>query len=116
MNIETQEHLLWQCEIIQELWNKLQIYLNQRNVNVTFNLKTINLGLTDGNENNQIINFIILLAKYYIFQMKNRNQKPNIKGFLSYLNIWENIEKEIALSQNKLPQHNSKWSIILSVI
>ena len=116
MNIETQEHLFWQCEVIQELWNKLQRYLNQRNVNVNFNLENISLGLTDGNENNQTVNFILMLTKYYIFQMKNRNQKPNINGFLSYLNIWENIEKEVALSHNKLPQHNAKWSKISTIM
>ena len=50
-----------------------------------------------------VINFIIFLAKYFIFQNKqNKKKVPNIHVFKHYLSNRVKIEKEIALLNDKL--------------
>ena len=49
-----------------------------------------------------MINFIIFLAKYFIFQNKQNEKVPNIHVFKYYLSKRIEIENEIVLLNDKL--------------
>ena len=55
---------------------------------------------------------MILLMKYFIFGAKYRHMIPNFQNFKAYLNNRINIEREIAISKNKLHVHLQKWSVL----
>ena len=112
MQVETLEHLFWECNHVQHLWNKLGIFLSDRNLKCSLNLETVCFGIIDKEniKRRNVINFILLLMKSYIFQTKHRNQALNFDNFVAYLKIRIKLENEIALINDKLNQHNTKWA------
>ena len=72
-------------------------------------MRDILLGTNKGNTHNSIINFIIILMKYYIFIMKTKTKQIEFEKFKRYLYIKINLEKQIALTKGKLDVHNEKW-------
>ncbi len=111
MHVETQEHLFWECQHAQNFWTKLNSFLREREVNITWNLENISFGIKPKTVIDSSINYIILLGKIYIFKMKYQNCIPNIENFKYYLQTKINIEKEIAFLKNKLDVHQTKWSL-----
>ena len=114
MSIETNEHLFWECNIIQTFWEYIRqfisekipiigdIYLNFENISLCNN-HSINNNLSN------CINFIILLAKYFIFKCKYEGSSPNGVVFKQYLMRYLNIEKTIAKIKDKSESHERKW-------
>ncbi|MCG7875526.1 MAG: reverse transcriptase domain-containing protein [Candidatus Thiodiazotropha endolucinida] len=75
MDIESINHLFWECRHVQHFWMDLSNLLQECNLDLALNLKTITFGITHGLKklDTQVKNYIILLGKYYIF--KNKYQK-----------------------------------------
>ena len=65
---------------------------------------------------NDMINFIILLAKYYIYASKKQTAKTNFEGFKNILKQRKEIEHYNALSKDKLNYHNQKWGFLGTVL
>ena len=110
MHPETVNHMFWECRITQIFWNELQTSLNNCNVRTSLDLYTITFGKSGNSNNINVQNFIILNAKYYIHICKYRKTIPNFNCFKHFLIYKINIEKYIALLNDKLEIHNEKWS------
>ena len=108
-DIETIDHLFWECAYIQELWTKLQYFLKQVNIEIKLNKEMAFFGIIDKKVYSDVLNFILILIKTFIFNMKIKKCIPNFNIFLNYLKIKIQTEAEIALSKNKLEKHNQKW-------
>ena len=77
----------------------------------------ISFGILNRNSmKNEMINFIILLAKYYIYASKYKQQKPNFEGFKNILKQRKEIEHYNALSKDKLDYHNQKWGFLGTIL
>ena len=112
-NEETNVHLFWQCWYVQDFWSKIQEILNANNIDISLSYLYVCFGVTFGNNlKHSVFNFIILLAKYYIFSSKYKQQIPNINGFLSILHQTKEFEEYIAFSKNKLDVHRKKWQLL----
>ena len=113
MNIESMEHLFWECQMVQNFWLEIKKFLNNKDIVINLNYRTVVFGLLNNEkrQNTNVINFIIILAKYYIYKMKLNNTVPKFEGFQRYMKYKIKIEQEIALMQNKLQKHNEKWRI-----
>ena len=88
MQEENNAHLFWDCIYSQEFWSHIRIFLNDHNMQVDISyLKTcISFVILNRNRmKNEMINFIILLAKYNIYASKYKKQKPNFEGFENIL-------------------------------
>ena len=117
MDIETLNHLFWECIQVQHFWTNLSILLQEYNVHIKFNLRYILLGITGKNLTEvQLKNYIILLGKYFIFKSKYQKQQPNLLRFKSYLCQRINIEKQIYFMNDRLAQFNKKWGNLRSLI
>ena len=108
-DIETVKHLFWECQFSQQFWLQLKTFLNNVNIDVTFDYKNICFGISNTTLSNSIINFIILSAKYFIFKSKYMKNIPNITLFKSFLKKRMEIEKCIALEKDKIEHHIAKW-------
>lgn len=106
--VETLEHLFWECRIVQHLWNNLKELFSSINVHITLDLKTISFGYLK-KPNCMIINFLIVLMKYFIYGMKLREVIPNFQGFRRYISLRYKIEYDIAFNSGKLARHEQKW-------
>ena len=80
---------------MQQFWMSLSIFLQYCNIKIDMNIKTVSFGICQPNPNHniRIQNLIIYVAKYFIFQNKQRKQPPNILHFKSYLISRIQIEK-----------------------
>ena len=104
MELETINHLFWECLYVQRFWTELSNLLKNCNVDITFSLRTITIGITQriNNPNIQVKNFIILLAKYFIFESKCQKLTLSFIHFKSYLKQRLKVEKQIHLMKDKL--------------
>ena len=95
-------------------WNKIECFLIGRGFDISLNYKLISLCTPDLNKKeSQIVSFILILAKYFIFSNKYKKSIPNFNIFKLFLERREHLEKIIALKKDKLAIHNEKWSRIL---
>ena len=109
-NIETVNHLFWECHYAQNFSAELKTFLSNINIIITFDLFTVTFGLIDKVSQNTIKNYMIICSKYFIFRSKYMKIKPCIHAFKNYLNKRIEMEKHIALSEDKLEFHNRKWA------
>ena len=110
MDIESVNHLFWECPYAQRFWADVKSLLMHYNVNVTFDLFKITFGFQNKEyQNNTLLNFITINAKYFIYINKCRKGIPNCTAFKAYLFKGIEIEKEIALRNDTLEKHNYKW-------
>ena len=113
MHEETIIHLFWTCQISRDFWSRVEMFLNNKGFNITVNYEKISLGLSSLQKDNNIVSFILILAKYFIFCSKYKKIIPRIDNFIQYLYRRQEIEKIIALKKDKLIVHNKKWSKLI---
>ena len=115
MQEETNAHLFWECSYVQEYWSKIQKFLKDNNLEIELTYYRISFGILDKNNiKTSMINFIILIAKYWIFASKYKMQRPSSEGFLKVLHERKETEHYIALTKDKLEHHNQKWGFLRS--
>ena len=103
---ETLDHLFWECHFVRAFWIHNFCIAN----NQTFYLcyETISFGLYNSSSFN-LLNCIILLAKYFIFRSKYLKTIPSVSAFIPYLHKTKQIERLIAINKNKVRSHEIKW-------
>ena len=120
MEIETLNHLFWECIHVQQFLTNLPVFLQEYNLLIQFNLRNVMLGIMEGTNITeiQIKNFIILHGKYFIFKTKYQKQLPTLIRFKSHLCQRIQIEKQIYFIKDRLAQFNNKWGtlrVLLSI-
>ena len=88
-------HLFWYCNKTQVFWDHLTTFLHQHNIlPQNCALSKLNaLGLRpDSSKNNRIIDFISLLARFFIWICRSKERKPTLESFCSYLKFYKEIE------------------------
>ena len=106
---ETALHLFWECTYAQELWRNIANIFRQNNINIVLNFRKISLGILNQNYYYTPLNYIILLAKYFIFRCKCLKETPHFNHFKYYMHEQCRIEKHIAQRKGKISVHNAKW-------
>lgn len=118
MATETVKHMFWECYIIQKFWVELHRYLNIKGIQtrpLTFQM--ISFGtfeIEPETRKRNVINYLMILAKYYIFKSKCNKLLPSFVNFVPFLQQKIDVEKIIATQKNKLGIFNNKWSEFLS--
>ena len=111
--IDTIEHRLYACEQSKLFWKRVQIWMRD-NLEVSFPLTVcevlFGINMNSGDQNIKVINFIILLGKWYINNTK-QNEKPLY--FFDFLTLLQN--KIIAIVHgNKIQCRNTaEWQNII---
>ena len=106
IEIETTDHLFWQCIHIQTFWAKFSDFLTEHNIEAHLTLYTVSFGLifSIGKSEIKLKNFLILLGKYFIYRGKCTKTIPTIIQFKTYLRNRIKLEKEIYFIKDKLAQ------------
>ena len=107
---ENIRHLFWECQHVQTFWVNLSNAFNVCNINVDINFLNISLGMPALKQHKTPINYILMLAKYFIFRCKCQQEKPNLNHFKNYFKDKINIEKHIAIRKGKIDIHHAKWN------
>ena len=95
---ETIHHLLWKCQKVKLFWNELTRMINAR-CNHSHNFKVdenlILFGFSDTIKTDKVCNFILLLAKFYIYRSKVQGNMLSTRVFINEIYHRYCVEKEI---------------------
>ena len=102
--------------MVQTFWTEIQNYLQRKlSKSIVFTLQTISFCnvLIKSDEDSLIINYITLLAKYFIFKNKCNKSVPTLEAFKNYLLERKKIEENIAFFKGKVNFCATKWQKIV---
>ena len=112
--VETYRHLFYDCEHIRPLWNACGDALNLPTLK-ELNWEGIFFGAPLGDiSKTYLLNHVILLLKYVIFQTKKKSIPPNSQEVKEILVGNRVEEKRIALNRNTLSLHLKKRRLLIS--
>jgi len=112
--VETLNHLFWNCNYVHNFWNKLLRMLHERCdhcARLNFNQQLIIFGVAENVFTDQAIDFILLNAKFYIYKCKLQKIKPEIDIFIQQLKFRYSIEKSLASTPGKLITFEQNWTL-----
>ena len=111
-SIDTLEHHLFYCSETKCIWDKLEIWIyNQFELKLNLTVCEVLFGIPFiSNEYIEVINFIIILAKWYINSRKSK-EKPLY--LIELLNIIQTKIKLLTLANTMNDRQNKPWQDIL---
>lgn len=108
--LETLSHLLFDCIKTRSFWRDFKFYfytLSKEFVHLTLKDVIVGIIITKC----PLLNYLILIAKIYLWNCRRTQILPNITGFkLKVKNKYE-TEKYVCTKNNTLDKFNKKWII-----
>ena len=105
---ETIRHLFVECEDVKRFWTFLNEWL-RINSNLSLNLEEKNI-LSAYQDKHQLINYIFVLAKYYIYANKFSGKQLNLDVFKAIFRKKFQGERYTAHINNTMGKFMVKWS------
>ena len=105
-------HMFWRCKFITEFWISLEEILKRKceaviNLHLTENI--VLFGTEAHFESDTVFDFIILLAKQYIYRCKTNQCRPLTTIFMKILKARYAVEKYISVMQSNVYKFNDNW-------
>ena len=103
-------HGLWECQSVRTFWNELLDLIRMHCThahNLILNEKLIILGIDNSLKSDEVLEYIILCAKFYLYQCKNEKTEPKLAVFKKRLRQ----KYEVELHNNKLKMTAFQFSI-----
>ena len=113
--IETFEHLFFECTVVRQFWYKIKHWLNPHiEIDIWLNTENIILGIITNNKNSILINHIFLLAKRCIFSTKYKEGILSLSILVNTIRNVYNIEQKIMIAdtEGKYKYIVNKWKDI----
>ena len=110
---ETFSHLFFTCRVTYNVWLDLINFFSSKIDIPPLTLQSAVVGFLGEYHGNLFLNNILLMYKITIYRNRAKNT-ITARNVLSNLKQRENIEKSIALSNNKFKFHLKKWHILHS--
>ena len=99
LETETIIHVLFNCNKVKEFWLAMKNWLRiQANVILHLTIKNV---IFSKQENNELLNYILLLGKYFIYKTKFLANSIRVENFITYLKRKYQNEKYISKIHNK---------------
>ena len=105
-------HLFWECCHVKKFWIDLEDMLKRKCYNCarfTFKKELVIFGTSNNIITDRTMDFIILLAKFYIYKCRFLESVPNCLSFILYLKKRLEIERILAYRRNKSSQFHLMW-------
>ena len=112
---ETLIHLFVECKKVKELWSKIAQFVTIRYGIVPKIDATSIIFNRFHQRKTHVANFIWLLVKQFIYRQKCLKKEIDYPIVKAYIGKIENIEKYIAIKNDRFSVHNSKWSNVSNV-
>ena len=107
------DHMFWYCTVVERFWNGL-IDLFKEKCNNASNAKVtpllVLLGYDKDIHTDNVFDFIILFAKYYIYSCKMGSNVPQMSVFLRKLKFRYNVDEYNARINFDYPNFSMKWA------
>ncbi len=106
---ETILHLFWECQTARHIWNStVQWYREKTGQIVHLDSKKVIFCKPNSNALH-CLNTIVLITLQYIYASRCLGNIPNFGHLKSKILDAQNIEKYIAIKNDKLKKHDLKW-------
>ena len=110
---EMLEHFFYLCSFSTDLWTKFE---NFWLTVTTEQLEYINIILGVLDERSDLLNYLIILRKIYLWNCRRNNQMPLFLPFEDVVKRKYEIEKLIASQSNLSLKHSqTKWNPVLNI-
>ena len=107
---ETPKHLMFECEKVRQLWERVFDYIDQTYGQQEWNINTVTIIFNRVVERkNHIANFICLFTKQFIYRQRCLGEHIHFPIWKAQVKKVENVEKYIAVKNNRTQIHNRKW-------
>ncbi len=108
-SVETITHLFWECQVAQQLWNRLRDFCKQKG-NRTINLSLKNIIFSRiVPKPFDCINTMCLITMHYIYSCRCLKVLPSFACLKFKISDMQNMEKYIAVKNDKEKKHEIKW-------
>ena len=109
---ETIQHLFVDCEVIRKkIWLPLKRWL-YHHCFINFDIEPYDILLLRYRDSaKDLVNNIILIAKYYIYSTKCMGKQLNFAKLMYEVSYYRRIEEIIAIKNDKKDIHVNKWSL-----
>ena len=105
-------HLFSECHVVRDLWWAWRDYVMERfkleEIDISTKAIILNQVVTN-NRKKQVINFLCLVVKQYIYAQKCLGENIHFPALRAKIKHIENVEKYIALKNGKEVLHAKKW-------
>ena len=106
---ESVTHMLVYCTVVQCIWEEFESYIRQR-FNITCECTPKNIILNRITEKKtHVANFLCLVTKTYLYSYKCQKKVVHFNTLKAIFRHVENVEKYIAMKNDRLEKHNRKW-------
>ena len=108
---DTIQHIFWECKHSQQFWTRFLVLLKEKCTSC-YRLRLseclILFGIDDNIKTENVFDFILLLAKQYLYKCKIEKQLPNIDIFRKMLYRYK-IEEYNAKMSCSCSSFSSRW-------
>ena len=109
VEVETVGHLFFYCKVVEGIWKEFQQYYSELyNIEVSITEYAI-MACEFVSKKLHIINTIGLFLKQFIYKQKCLKCSLSFKHFLNYIQYVKNIEKFVAMRNDKMKVYRKKW-------
>ena len=111
-HLEKLHLLMWDCEVVKEFWNMIQNLISNFYPHFKLGKKEAFFGDVNS-KGNSIINTILAIARYFIYQQKFLSKELDEVKFINYIRDHLSIILQIKKSKNKEIAFLHAWNVIL---
>ena len=111
--IETYEHLFYECKIVKCLWKEVCNFFDCDDVLQKLMWKNFLLG-DFNSEFDSDVNILIPYVKYYIYICKCKNEVPKVTNLISMLKKESSVNAYCAINNNKYEMFLDNWDKIIN--
>ena len=109
--IETIEHIFWECNIVKILLQQFQYSINKYNIGFNMSKNKFILGQYIKENNHKTKNMISIWIKYYIYKTKLKKQNLTVIALKNQLKQFYQTEKYQQISEGLAQQFLNDWDI-----
>lgn len=112
-------HMLYDCDAVNEFWNNLMQIVKDKCIhchNFQLDKEIVLFGIKENVQTDQVMDLMILLAKFYIYKCKLQNCRPVIQAFFAILKNTFTLEQHLATISNTTCQFNESWFMYLPLV
>ena len=112
---ETIKHLFFECEKVKQFRNLFKEWLNDV-TNIEVDINNEKMLILSWHKKKLLLNYLLVVAKYYIYKTKFVQESISILGFKAILKKKFEEEKYIAKINDKYARFIGKWSSLYTVL
>ena len=108
--IEKLAHLFWHCNVVNRFWENIEQWIyNKSNYLINIDKLRAIFGIPHTSKINIPVNYLLIVTRHYIYNCKLSNKNLSITGWQNYVKQYIQVEKMIAIKNDKVRQFNNYW-------